>query len=920
MAGELWDIEDLVYEGKKAHSCPFYATMGHAESAELVLAPYCFVLDPLVRRSSPMAKILTGAVVIIDEGHNVLQTAQEALSGELSFNDLVHALEEVEIVSESRWPGSSIMLRDFLQAFTTMMRSQFDDMEATSQSRRPLVPTASALISQLRRCGVTEEERENATKSGWQRLQESFHELSDGLSQTSQHLLSKLFLTIEFLLSDDYKHHDSFNVALSINSPNDLRSSYELARPSRHEIQICCMSPAVAFNSALAQVHSVILASGTLSPLHVFATELDTTFDVRLECSHSVDPNSVFIGAIRESQGVVLKCTAQEMKKDHILDEVGKAVLSTCRQIPHGVLVFFASHSALNFFTKRGHSSGIWAELLTVKQCFIEPSGPSSQQAFETTLHQYRHAVQQSVANPAGKGALFLAVCRGKLSEGLDFKDEMARGVVVVGIPYAPPVGKIKLKKEYNDRHVISRGLSGEAWYEQHAYRAVNQALGRCIRHKNDFGAVVLLDSRFSSDKAGTLLSSWIKDKLRKFESVEQASQAMRAFFASSISPLPSALEVSSDSERFQTAADLSNAIPGQHVEPSASCQPTVPVGRSPSSVFSPAVVHLRAQNDRLHKENVLYKQRNAFLEEQVKKLQAGLHMTNGGLAAPLAASPPPLPTPAAAPAEMKTNVVATTTAESPLAALPPPLPTPPAALGAKSTTRDVTTAAWSHERHSRAIEVCRNIDWQVFDDLDVQTVVAVDMPVQCPLSITTSEGEAALEEEATCRAAAEPFEPELCQDMLKKVPRTRTRRHKPIEEESEVSDPESQPLHVSNRSNHRRAPPIPSVLIESPSLPDRHSRTKEGAHTSNHSTVKRPRPKQQRGQPLRPMQLQLVRDSQQQHTDEDSDTEVILEPKPPKLRKPTRVVPRGKYAYVQQDASSDWKVHELDDMGFVVL
>ncbi len=29
-----------------------------------------------------------------------------------------------------------------------------------------------------------------------------------------------------------------------------------------------------------------------------------------------------------------------------------------------------------------------------------------------------------------------LAVCRGKLSEGLDFSDDAARAVIIVGIPY----------------------------------------------------------------------------------------------------------------------------------------------------------------------------------------------------------------------------------------------------------------------------------------------------------------------------------------------------------------------------------------------------------------------------------------------------------------------------------------------------
>lgn len=33
-------------------------------------------------------------------------------------------------------------------------------------------------------------------------------------------------------------------------------------------------------------------------------------------------------------------------------------------------------------------------------------------------------------------GAVMFCVCRGKISEGIDFADELARAVVVIGIPY----------------------------------------------------------------------------------------------------------------------------------------------------------------------------------------------------------------------------------------------------------------------------------------------------------------------------------------------------------------------------------------------------------------------------------------------------------------------------------------------------
>jgi hypothetical protein len=41
--------------------------------------------------------------------------------------------------------------------------------------------------------------------------------------------------------------------------------------------------------------------------------------------------------------------------------------------------------------------------------------------------------------------------------------------------------------------------LTGEDWYNQQALRAVNQAVGRVIRHRHDYGAIIFCDERFFS-------------------------------------------------------------------------------------------------------------------------------------------------------------------------------------------------------------------------------------------------------------------------------------------------------------------------------------------------------------------------------------------------------------------------------------
>jgi hypothetical protein len=59
--------------------------------------------------------------------------------------------------------------------------------------------------------------------------------------------------------------------------------------------------------------------------------------------------------------------------------------------------------------------------------------------------------------------------------------------------------------------------LTGRDWYFQQAARAVNQAVGRVIRHRHDYGAVLLLDERFAQESNRSSLSAWVRPYVRVF-------------------------------------------------------------------------------------------------------------------------------------------------------------------------------------------------------------------------------------------------------------------------------------------------------------------------------------------------------------------------------------------------------------------
>lgn len=142
----------------------------------------------------------------------------------------------------------------------------------------------------------------------------------------------------------------------------------------------------------------------------------------------------------------------------------------------------------------------VWDRLIHAKHnVVVEPSG--GQEDFEEKKREYMETVRTK------GGCVLLAVYRGKMSEGISFNDHFARGVVCVGLPlpsaFALP---IKQKMNYNDeqRKLQNRTdlLPGQEWYSHQAYRAIAQALGRCIRHSADYGAVFLLDIRHCDDSS----------------------------------------------------------------------------------------------------------------------------------------------------------------------------------------------------------------------------------------------------------------------------------------------------------------------------------------------------------------------------------------------------------------------------------
>ena len=266
-----------------------------------------------------------------------------------------------------------------------------------------------------------------------------------------------------------------------------------------------------------------------------FASELEVRFPITLEANHVIDRKQVWAGSIGFGPtGHSLNATYHNSNSYGFQDEVGRLILNICSRVPHGILVFLPSYKLLNDLITRWQSTGLWTSLFEKKAILSEPKFGDE---LEQVMKEFYSVISSTnnTKNDLGQdGALFLAVCRGKVSEGLDFADNNARAVVCVGIPF-PAVKDtlVDLKKKYNDNRKKQKPeiLPGRDWYEIQAFRALNQALGRCIRHKMDWGAILMVDDRYAKNpRYVNSLSKWVRGRVVNYNNCAGMLESLNNF------------------------------------------------------------------------------------------------------------------------------------------------------------------------------------------------------------------------------------------------------------------------------------------------------------------------------------------------------------------------------------------------------
>uniref|UniRef100_A0A8C2UCT6 ATP-dependent DNA helicase DDX11 n=1 Tax=Coturnix japonica TaxID=93934 RepID=A0A8C2UCT6_COTJA len=549
---EVKDIEQLVTLGKETKACPYYGSRYAIPAAQLVVLPYQMLLHEATRSAAGI--ILKDQVVIIDEAHNLIDTITCIHSVEVSGSQLCCAHSQLLQYMEryrKRLKAKNLMyikqILYLLERFVVMLGgnvNQNPSCQAVSQTGTELksindflfqsqidninlfkvaqVSSIGTLFGFVERYGnpapAVKTNKENQKLAGLQNFlmtlqQGSYKEgplQSPPVEADNDH----------FQAASPLMHIEGFLSALTNANEDGRVILNRQGTIGQSSLKFLLLNPAVHFAKVVKECRAVIIA-GERGPTgtHYFS------------CSSSIPvsgcPEIFSFGPSNQQ----LEFTYQTRDLPQMMDETGRILCNLCNVVPGGVVCFFPSYDYEKQVYAHWEKAGLLTRLATKKKIFQEPKKANQ---VEQVLAEYAKCIKRcSQAGGQMTGALLLSVVGGKMSEGINFSDDLGRCVIMVGMPY-PNIKSPELQEKMTwlDK-TMPRAASqapSRVLIENLCMKAVNQSIGRAIRHQKDFASILLLDHRYARPAILNKLPQWIRERIQVKSAFGSAFAELRKF------------------------------------------------------------------------------------------------------------------------------------------------------------------------------------------------------------------------------------------------------------------------------------------------------------------------------------------------------------------------------------------------------
>ncbi|KAL2855907.1 hypothetical protein BJY01DRAFT_204012 [Aspergillus pseudoustus] len=530
----VFTLDGLLNYGEQHKQCPYFSARRMMPYCNVIIYSYHYLLDPKIaeRVSKEFSK---DSIVVFDEAHNIDNVCIESLSIDISedslrkatrgANNLERKIQEVKSSDAEKLNNEYLKLVEGLrEAEQAREEDQFisnpvlpDDLlkEAVPGNIRRaehFVAFLKRFIEYLKtRMKVTHTISETPLSFLSHVKELTFIERKP-LRFCAERLTS-LVRTLELINIEDYQPLQEVATFATLVSTYD-KGFLLILEPFESEaatvpnpvLHFTCLDAAIAIKPVFERFSSVVITSGTLSPLEMYPKMLD--FPTVMQESYSMTlARRSFLPMIvtRGSDQAQISSSFQIRNDPGVVRNYGNIVLEFSRITPDGIVVFFPSYLYMESIISMWQGMGILDSIWNYKLILVEtPDAQESSLALET----YRTACCN------GRGAILFCVARGKVSEGIDFDHHYGRAVLCIGVPFQYTESRI-LKARLEFLRETYR-IRENDFLSFDAMRHAAQCLGRVLRGKDDYGVMVLADRRFQ--KKRNQLPKWISQALLESE------------------------------------------------------------------------------------------------------------------------------------------------------------------------------------------------------------------------------------------------------------------------------------------------------------------------------------------------------------------------------------------------------------------
>nr|XP_027202812.1 general transcription and DNA repair factor IIH helicase subunit XPD-like [Dermatophagoides pteronyssinus] len=559
LPNDVYTIDDMKIispDPLRSRFCPYYATRELNNIAQIVVLNYQYVLDPKVSRvamgyeystmnplalnkvngqlSDQVCAIKKPHAIVFDEAHNIDNVCIEALTIKISSVDIEQAKISIKklqkLIEENELQETNKLTEQLIKSVTAEQEEQYAKM-VNEFLNSPLLPEEQSKLSKTIP-GTIRKNRlflnnllmmivylDSYVKVVTVNIEGPLmflKKVEDTLSIEAS-TLSLYSERLKNLLS--YLKITNFNEYSSLTKITDyctLVSTYYKGfilitdpypeAPGIYDpiSQLACIDSSLSMKPVLDRFQSVMLTSGTISPLNLYPKILKFVPTILQSLNMSLERECICPIIVSKGSDNIPLSSVFELRDDvSVIQQYGRLITDLCEIIPDGIVLFFTSYAYMENVLSHWNSDGVIDKILANKLIFMETKDSLTT---SLTLDSYKKACD------IGRGAIFMSIARGKVAEGIDFDRHYGRAVILIGVPY-----------QYTLSHVLkSRLLFLKVQYQIDegeflafdAMRQASQCLGRVIRNKLDYGLMILADYRYAKNDKLTKLPEWVKANL----------------------------------------------------------------------------------------------------------------------------------------------------------------------------------------------------------------------------------------------------------------------------------------------------------------------------------------------------------------------------------------------------------------------